>query len=969
MTSRTPLAPSLALVGLLALAPVAAFADTRADARRYFQQGMALIDQGKQREGIEYLKKAYALRPHPSVLFNIGRAYAAAGAVDPAIDFFERYLEADPTDSDRVSATLRDLKERRKLRSLVDEGMTAIERGRYVEGIALLQRAYDNRPHPNILFNIARAYEDAHDYRRAITAYERYLRTSPQDSEDVQSKLKRLRALTAKKPAPKVAQKEREPEEQPRAQKGRRTPKPAEPLEPPAERTAPQMLDDAHMERLAQMIASMVKKEGGAAAPESAPRGGGPVAESDVKEGRSAEDETSGVAGGSRAPELVAGAKSSSAAVAGAVDLEAKTDVGYEEVVVTASRREQSPLEAPNAVTLITEEDIRLSGAQSIPDLLRRVPGMDVIAMSYSDYNVSMRGLNRRIANKILVLIDGRTVYEDFLGGMLWKGLTIDLLDIARIEVVRGPGSAIYGAYAYTGMVNIITKRPEEVGGSIAKASAGNGNTVLASYGYGGRRGPIGVRASAGYERANKYELEFDPRRVDFTTSVGDPNRSLEQVRADGSAEYNFKGSGGRLFAGGGVRSGFLELYGVAALRNQAVDGRSYNVRGGYESELFSVLGFWNALRTVSAPQFYRTGESELGSKVKADIISVEPVFRPTLALLGEHALVLGGEYRHKFIEWDYLDRSHEEDHFALFAQDSWTISPSFSTIASGRLDLHPIIGALASPRIAFIYHPTRNQAIRASFGTAFRQPTQAETYLNLSGNSPVAGVAVTLVGGHDALKPENIATVDLGYLVQPDFGEFEAVVYMNRIGNLITRTKLDPGPVDGSFQPGVGAYVGGISRYVNDPRHLIAIGTELSARVFPVEGVDLGVSYAFQYIFDQESGDRFTDSPLHKVTLWGQLRTRLGLDFGLSGHLVSDQKWVEPNYDPTAATGFDVKPLPVPASIVVIGRMGYRLFEDKMELAISGVNLTDFGARRHREHPFANRVEARVLGSLTARF
>lgn len=941
-----------ALFALLLGLATPAHADTRADARRYFQQGMALIEQGKHSEGIDLLKKAYEIRPHPSVLFNIARAYAGAGRVEPAIEYFERYLASDPADADQVRATLMELRERRNLRSLVDEGMTAIAEARYAEGIALLRRAYESRPHPNILFNIARAYEESQDYKRAIATYERYLKSSPRDEEDVKNTLKKLKAAQAKREERRDPPREREKPKKPViVEKNPKKPEVEPPVEKPVEtpREAVVELDDERMAQLAQMIAQLMKKEQEAEALEQRP------VELDPAPAKTIPNPA--------ADSLVAAVGTSTS-----VELAAKTGEAYEEKVVTASRREQSPLDAPNAVTIITEEDIRLSGARTIPDLLRRVPGMDVMAMSYSDYNVSMRGFNRRVANKILVLVDGRTVYEDFLGGMLWRGQTFDLLDIARIEVVRGPGSAIYGAYAYTGMVNIITKRPEEVGGSVATVFAGNGETLEAAYQYGERRGPLGVRASVGYERGNKYELEFDPNRVDFTTNVTDPTISLNQVRFDVSSEYNFKNDGGRIFLGGGARSGFTELYGVAALRNQAIDGKTYSVRGGYEGELFSLLAFWNGLRADSTPQFYRTGLNDLGSTVRADIISVEPIFRPIFSFFGEHALVLGGEYRHKYIDWDYLDDSHEEDHFAAFAQDSWAINEMFSVIASARLDLHPNIGPLASPRIALIVKPAPRQALRVSFGTAFRQPTQAETYLKLSAPTPVAGVAVTLVGLED-LEPENIATLDVGYLYQPDFGELEAVAYVNRVGNLISRTPLTPTDISRGFDPTVGAFIGAESTYFNESRHFIAIGTELAARLYPIEGVDVGASYALQYIFDEDTGDRFTDSPMHKATVWGQLRTKFGMDVGLSAHFVSDQKWVEPNYDPNDPTGFDSEPLPVDASVVIIGRLGYRLLDDQLEIAISGANLTDFGSLRHREHPYANRVEARVLGSVTARF
>lgn len=960
----------VAVALILILAAANAHADTRADARRYFQQGMQLIDEGKLNEGIDLLKKAYTIRPHPSVLFNIARAYVTQGRVDQAVDYFEQYLASDPADAEVVKATLNDLKDRQKLRNLVDEGMAAIADGRYAEGISLLRRAYDARPHPNILFNMARAYEDSQDYKRAIATYERYLKSSPRDEEDVKNTLKKLRTMVAKQEAPKIDRERERQREKEREKERERAKKPAivekqPPVETPVEKpVVVAELDEERMEKLAQMIAQLMKKDAEAAAAENAlaENTGEPREQTIAKNGA---DNSARAA----ATEAMVSAVNTSTSVTAPPALEAKSGEAYEEKVVTASRREQSPLDAPNAVTIITEEDIRLSGARSIPDLLRRVPGMDVMAMSYSDYNVSMRGFNRRVANKILVLVDGRTIYEDFLGGMLWRGQTFDLLDVQRIEVVRGPGSAIYGAYAYTGMVNIITKRPEEISGSVAEVRAGNGDTVEATYQYGERHGPVGIRASVGYERGNKYELEFDPTRVDFTTNVENPMISLNQVRFDLNGEYNLKNENGRVFLGGGARSGFTELYGVAALRNQAIDGKTYSVRGGYEGDLFSLLAFWNGLRAVSTPQFYRTGLNDLGSTVRADIISVEPIFRPGFTLLGEHALVIGGEYRHKFIEWDYLDGSHEEDHFAVFAQDSWTLNKAFSVIASARLDLHPIIGPLASPRIALIVKPAERQALRISFGTAFRQPTQAETYLNLSASSPVAGVAVTLVGGQDSLEPENIATLDVGYLLQPDFGELEAVAYVNRVGNLISRTPLVPTGIDTSFNPEVGAFIGAVSNYINDPRHYLAIGSELSARLYPIEGVDVGASYALQYIFDEDTGDRYTDSPLHKATLWGQLRTSFGMDAALSAHFVSSQKWVEPNYDPASPTGFNADPLPVDASIVLIGRLGYRLLDDKLEIGVSGTNLTDFGSLRHREHPYANRVEARVLGSLTARF
>ncbi|MBI2378075.1 MAG: TonB-dependent receptor [Deltaproteobacteria bacterium] len=900
------------------LVSAAAHADTRADARRSFTRGMQLIADGRLREGIEALERAYELRPHPNVLFNVGRAQAALGELDGASESFRRYLESDPPDAAEIRATLEDLEARLRLRRTVDEGMKAIREGQHARGVALLESAFAERPHPNLLFNMARALEDAGDADAALAKYRAYRATRPADASEVDARIAALELRASP----------------------RRPTEPASlpPSLPPSKPREPARIDD-QAKALAAKVLELVDARLAAIAP---PR----VEPTLIK------------------PTLI---KPTTSTVADTVALgPARDEAGYEQVVVTASRRAQSPLEAPNAVTLITDEDIRLSGARSIPDLLRRVPGMDVMQMSASDWNVSVRGFNRRLANKTLVLVDGRTVYQDFLGAMLWSGLSITLSDIDRIEVVRGPGSAIYGAYAYTGIINIITKRPEAIGGTVARVALGNGGALEAEAQHGARIGRVGVRASGGYVRGDKYVLEFDPARVDYTSSVEDPELSVARARLDVSAETTL-GERTRIFLGGGLNDGFQELYGVSAIRNQAATGPSMNVRAGFESELFSILAFWDRGRFESTPQFFRTGLPDLGSEVSADLFAVEPVLRPSFELGGHHQLVVGGEYRHKRIDWDYLDGPHDEDFYALFAQDSWSPAESLTVLASGRLDAHPLIGLLGSPRAAVIYELAKGQALRLSIGSAFRQPTQAESYLDLSVSTPIAGVAVTLEGS-DALEPERILTAELGYLAQTDVGELEAVVYGNRVGNLITRSPLVRSAPNERFDETPGAFVGARSFYQNDPRVFLAFGAELSATVYPVDGVDVGASYAFQSIHDQDSGDRFSDSPMHKATLWSQLRTRAGIDASLSLHVVSDQAWIEPQFDPDSPSGFTDDPLPLPASLVVIGRVGYRLAGDRVELAISGTNLADFGANRHREHPLGNRLEARVLGTIGAR-
>lgn len=120
-----------------------------------------------------------------------------------------------------------------------------------------------------------------------------------------------------------------------------------------------------------------------------------------------------------------------------------------EETVSIASRHEQPISEAPSNVYVITDEDIRLSGATDVPTILRRIPGLEVMQMSGADFNVSIRGNNQPMANKLLVLVDGRSIYVDLQGTVYWKALPVTLPEIKRIEVLKGPASALYGFNAF----------------------------------------------------------------------------------------------------------------------------------------------------------------------------------------------------------------------------------------------------------------------------------------------------------------------------------------------------------------------------------------------------------------------------------------------------------------------------------------------------------------------------------------
>src|SRR5271156_1886179 len=174
--------------------------------------------------------------------------------------------------------------------------------------------------------------------------------------------------------------------------------------------------------------------------------------------------------------------------------------------VTSVSKKEQKVSQTAAAIFVITQDDIHRSGANNIPDLLRMVPGVNVAQINSNIWAISVRGFNGEFSNKLLVLIDGRTVYEPTFSGVFWDVQNVPLEDIERIEVIRGPGGATWGANAVDGVINIITKNASETRGGMVVAGAGNLDQGFGTLQYGGAAGKnTDFRVFANY--FNQYHL------------------------------------------------------------------------------------------------------------------------------------------------------------------------------------------------------------------------------------------------------------------------------------------------------------------------------------------------------------------------------------------------------------------------------------------------------------------------------
>ncbi|MBX7100256.1 MAG: TonB-dependent receptor [Myxococcaceae bacterium] len=795
------------------------------------------------------------------------------------------------------------------------QGMALIADGRLDEGVDELLEAYSIKPHPNVLFNVAKAYESAGKLEDAITYYRRYLGYRPQDSAGVQAAIERLTArLPPPEPVPpEVVKKE-----------------PAAPSGP--------AVDPALVSRLEQLTLRLERA-------------------TEALDAREKPDSRKGA--DPKADELPAPDDDTS-------------DVPYEETVVTASRRAQSTLEAPNATTVITAEEIRASGAQNLPELLRRVPGAEVMAMGVSSYDLSFRGFNQRIANKVLLLVDGRTEYQDFLGGSIWPMVTIGLDEIERIEIIRGPGSALYGANAMLGVVNVITRSPGSGPRASFSGQAGNGavagGSALVS---GGER--VKYRASVGYTQAQKYSRDYDDGRPDVESSFRDSWLGLRSARGNLVLHTSF-GRDVSVSMAGGLNRLFTEIYPIGLLRNFYFDGLGGYVQADGAFGPVKVKAFWNHLATDDAgPQYRVVGQRSLALTLQSNVFDAEALFQKDFTLLGQHRVGVGVSTRLKRLGWTYLGSLKQELHAAAFIQEEYHPIPAVQLLASYRIDRHPLLdngqpGYAQSPRVSLLWRLAESQSVRASFATAFREPTFLESYMNLRTPLPGVNGASVLTLGDRTLKPERLLAFEVGWRGElPKLGlEYELTGYWNVVSDLIALSAVRPLPAGQAFDPDTQAYLLGYFNFQNDPLTYNARGLELGGRWSVLSGLDVRASAALQSISAAvapgQSCDACRQAPAVKFFFGATYRTPVDVDLGADVAFTSGTTWSSREPDAADPTQIVNNPTSIGAYTVVNARVGYRLFKDKVALSVVGTHL----GPTHAENPLGNAITRRVLATIT---
>jgi iron complex outermembrane receptor protein len=409
-------------------------------------------------------------------------------------------------------------------------------------------------------------------------------------------------------------------------------------------------------------------------------------------------------------------------------------------VVVAASRKEQPVTEAPAAVTVISAEDIRQSGARTIPDLLQFVSGVDVMTISARDQQVGIRGFNRPLNNKLLVLIDGRSVYSDVFGNVFWSLFPVPMEEIARIEVIKSPISSLYGANAFSGVINILTKSPGELKGTQVNLSQGTLETSVGSLLHAGEVGKVSYKLSAEFDRTDQW---------DGDDRAGDIARGNFYLGYDIGPEQTVSLSGGR------VHFKDLDFFTHESLGTARQKGNFDYLQGDYQHGGLKLRVFRNT--EDQDQQFTRTGAP---NDWQVETIDTEAQYAFDAG--NNHSFVAGLTYRRITVEDnDFIDEAHSQNLYALFLEDEIRLGAKLRLIAGGRYDHHPLVKGHFSPRGTLLYTPARDHTLRLSVSKAYRNPSLLESYIE----TMIPAVPFTLVTrGNRDLDSEGITSFEAGY-------------------------------------------------------------------------------------------------------------------------------------------------------------------------------------------------------------
>src|SRR2546421_3480395 len=397
--------------------------------------------------------------------------------------------------------------------------------------------------------------------------------------------------------------------------------------------------------------------------------------------------------------------------------------------VTSVSKRTQKVADAAAGVYVITQEDIRRSGATNIPEALRLAPGVEVARIDENKWAIGSRGFNGRFADKLLVLIDGRSVYTPLFSGVYWNVQDVLLEDIDRIEVIRGPGATLWGANAVNGVINIITKKAQDTQRTVVTAGGGTEERGIGGVRYGGKVGD-----NTYYRAYGKY-FNWGPSEYAGGLPAHD---SWDAVRGGFRADWAPAGANSLTLQGDIYHSRYNETLTVASLN--APYSNTFPNNGNYSGG--NLLGRWNRKTEGGSTslQLYYDNTMVSDNSVFVDHQNIFDIdFQNGFHAGSAQEFVWGLGFR------SIRDRNDSSfsvsltpnqltlNQFSAFLQDEISLTKKLRMTLGSKFEWNEFTGFEAEPNARLLWTPTQNQSVWAAVSRAIRTPALTEEGLRLN--------------------------------------------------------------------------------------------------------------------------------------------------------------------------------------------------------------------------------------------
>jgi iron complex outermembrane receptor protein len=666
-----------------------------------------------------------------------------------------------------------------------------------------------------------------------------------------------------------------------------------------------------------------------------------------------------------------------------------------ETLVISGSRTEQQLINAPVTMSVVTAQAIEAAPTRNFAELLRSVPGLNLTQVSARDINVTTRGATGTLATGQLALLDGRSLYQDFFGFVMWDFLPVNLSEIKQVEVIRGPASAVWGANAFNGVINVITKSPREMQGTTV--TFGLGAIERSTDGRSQADGSLvyfsGTHAAAINDRwafklsGGGYSQDPLPRPAGIIP--GSPNTAYPEFRntgttqpkLDGRLDYDFA-SGASLSFSGGVAG---------------TEGIMHTGIGPFDIDTGSVMGYGRvsySRRGLRFNVFTNILDGEATNTLARDVNFVPIAFdfrtntfdvelSNVATVAGRHVISYGGNLRANRFDLSLAPRGDNRTEFGVYVQDEIFLSPMFRWVIGGRVDRFDYLDDFVfSPRTTFMIKPTPTQAIRLSYNRAYRSPSVINNFLDVTLVEPVnlgafgpgfAGriypLPIQSVGNED-LQEQSLDAYEVGYTGIVGPATLSAAFYVNRTKNDIFFTEVASAryratnpPPGWPLPPAVIAFVPGGSfparfTYQNFGR-VTQRGIELGVDTAINRSVNVFANYSWQ---GEPEPDGFDLSELN-IPAENRVNAGVSLNYrrvlaNLSVNYTGDAFWqdvLDARYHGTTE-----------AYTLVNGGFGLRWMDDQVTTSVKVINLANEDVQ---QHVFGDILKRQVIGELRVGF